>query len=441
METRSKFSKSKKIDWLFGDKHKKYIKDCADNTINVAEGAVRAGKTIDNVFAFAMELENTPDKIHLASGSTSGNAKLNIGESNGYGLEHIFRGRCRWGKFKGNECLYVSTMTGEKVVIFTGGGKADSYKSIRGNSYGLWIGTEINIHHDDFIKEAFNRQLMAINRKVFWDLNPDRPTHQIYVKYIDNYTKLKNAGTFIGGYNHERFTIFDNMNLTELRIQEIMSQYDVNSVWYRRDILGERAIAEGLIYGLFADKAEDYYMPVKDIPTVFEKISIGVDFGGSSSLHAFVCSGITLEYKKVIPLLSEKHIADSPRVLNREFIRFIKKVIDLYGRVDYIYADSAEQVLIRGMREALSKAGLNIIVRNAHKEKIIDRIRLVNILISQKRLCYTEESITLRDALIGAVWDLKSEEDERLDDGTSDIDTLDAFEYSIERDIRRFIKR
>ena len=30
---------------------------------------------------------------------------------------------------------------------------------------------------------------------------------------------------------------------------------------------------------------------------------------------------------------------------------------------------------------------------------------------------------------------------ERLDDGTSDIDSLDAFEYSYERDWRKFIKK
>ena len=52
-------------------------------------GAVRAGKTVDNVYAFAHELKTTPDKIHLATGSTSANAKLNIGDANGFGLEYI----------------------------------------------------------------------------------------------------------------------------------------------------------------------------------------------------------------------------------------------------------------------------------------------------------------------------------------------------------------
>ena len=40
-----------------------------------------------------------------------------------------------------------------------------------------------------------------------------------------------------------------------------------------------------------------------------------------------------------------------------------------------------------------------------------------------------------------AVWDPKSIELERLDDGTSDIDTLDGFEYTFERDIKKLIKK
>lgn len=80
------------IDFQFGQKHIDYIRACRNATINVAEGAVRAGKTIDNVFDFADQLETAPDRFHLASGSTAANAKLNIGVANGFGLENIFRG-------------------------------------------------------------------------------------------------------------------------------------------------------------------------------------------------------------------------------------------------------------------------------------------------------------------------------------------------------------
>ncbi|NBI08073.1 terminase large subunit domain-containing protein [Senegalia massiliensis] len=433
-------TKTKTINWGFGEKHKEYIRNCKYNTINVAEGAVRAGKTIDNVFAFAMELERTPDKIHLATGSTAANAKLNIGEANGFGLEYIFRGRSRWGKFKDNECIYVKTMTGEKIVIFAGGAKADSFKKIRGNSYGMWIATEINLHHDNTIKEAFNRQLMAKNRKIFWDLNPSKPKHQIYTEYIDLYKKKQEEAELVGGYNYQHFTIFDNINLTEQRIAEIISQYDKNSIWYQRDIIGKRMIAEGLIYRQFAtnpkkyrtDKAKRNYM----------SINIGIDFGGNESKHAFVATGITRGYKEVVILESERYETDvDPDGLNQLFIDFVKRIINKYGKVNYVYPDNNEQVLIRGFKNVAKKERLNITIRDSKKIPIVDRIRLVTSLMAQGRFSYTQNAETVEDALTNAVWDSETDELKRLDDGTSDIDTLDALEYSIERDAKRFINQ
>lgn len=161
-------SKTATIQWApFSDKHKTYIKNALHNKLNVAEGSIRSGKTIDHCIIAAAYLETCPDKIHLASGSTQPNAKLNIGVCNGFGLEFLFRGRCHYGKYRGNECLYIHTKTGEKIVIFVGGGKADSYKKILGNSYGLWMATEINEHYDcddsqsSFIKVAMGRQLAS----------------------------------------------------------------------------------------------------------------------------------------------------------------------------------------------------------------------------------------------------------------------------------------
>lgn len=216
-------------------------------TISVAEGAVRAGKTVDNVAMFAKMLElGVEDKIHLASGSTSANAKLNIGDCNGFGLEYIFRGKCSWSKYKGNDCLKIRTSGREYIVLFVGGSKADSFKKIRGNSYGMWIATEINLHHESMIQEAFNRQLASKTRRVFWDLNPSSPANFIYKDYIDKFEE-----TYGERYNYEHFTIRDNATITEERIHDIESQYDKNSVWYRRDILGERCNAEGLVYPMF----------------------------------------------------------------------------------------------------------------------------------------------------------------------------------------------
>lgn len=276
-------NRKKSIPFNFGDKHKAYIRGCATNMYNVAEGAVRAGKTVDNIFAFAYEIKKTKDRIHLATGSTVANAKLNIGDANGFGLEYIFRGQCRWSKYKDNEALIikgVDTKNQERIVIFAGGAKADSYKKIRGNSYGMWIATEINLHHDNTIKEAFNRTAAAQMRKFFWDLNPDHPKAKIYTDYIDKYQNRQESGQLLGGYNYEHFTIDDNVNISEARRLEIKSQYDVGSVWYNRDILGLRMVAEGLIYRQFTERKQDYL--ITELPNYFEAINIGIDIGGQT---------------------------------------------------------------------------------------------------------------------------------------------------------------
>lgn len=268
--------KSSTIHPAFGEKHKEYIQNATRCTISVAEGAVRAGKTIDNIAAFATMIQKgTPDRIHLATGSTAANAKLNIGDANGFGLEYLFRGRCRWTKYKGNEALVIKSCGRDYAVIFAGGAKADSFKKIRGNSYGMWIATEINLHHEDTIKEAFNRQLAARLRRVFWDLNPSSPGHWIYQNYIDRF-----ADQFGQRYNYRHFTIRDNATITPQRLAEIESQYDVNSIWYRRDILGERCIAEGLVYPMFGDSCV-----TEDVPESGEYY-ISIDYGTHNPFSA-----------------------------------------------------------------------------------------------------------------------------------------------------------
>jgi hypothetical protein len=61
---------------------------------------------------------------------------------------------------------------------------------------------------------------------------------------------------------------------------------------------------------------------------------------------------------------------------------------------------------------------------------------MANTLFAQKRIWFSRECKHIIDAFRTAVWDAdvkekKGAKDVRLDDGTSDIDSLDAFEYSL----------
>lgn len=442
--------KRKTIPFNFSQKHKDYIKRSANCMYNIAEGAIRAGKTVDNVFAFAYELKTTKDKLHLATGSTVANAKLNIGDANGFGLEYIFRGQCRWGKYKDNDALFVrgpSTRGKQRIIIFAGGAKADSFKKIRGNSYGMWIATEINLHHDNTIKEAFNRTAAASKRKFFWDLNPDNPNAEIYTEYIDKYERKAKLGKLLGGYNYQHFTIDDNINISEQRRAEIKSQYDATSIWYKRDILGQRCIAEGLIYRIFAENYKMYAW-TDALPRNLN-IIIGVDFGGNNSAHSFTATGITPDFKNVIVLTSERISCRKddgsdidPDQLGLMFCDFCKRVINICGNISRVYCDSAEQVLIAGLRTAARKQGLSwLSIQNSLKDEINNRINLTVQLMAQGRFFYIpDKAESLKNALRTAIWDPKEKtKNVRLDDGSSDIDSLDSFEYTIEREARRLI--
>lgn len=453
--TQAKEVLKKTIPFRFSEKHEAYIRRCYKNTFNILEGAVRSGKTVDNIYAFASQLRTSPDRIHLASGSTMGNAKVNIGDANGFGLEWIFRGQCHFGKYHDMDALIVegkSTGYKPKIVIFAGGSTANSFKKIRGISIGMWIATEINLHHDSFIKEAFNRQLAAKKRRVFWDMNPCHPKDPIYVNYIDLYAEKAEKNELLGGWNYEHCTIFDNINIPQYRIDEIVSQYDKGSIWYTRDILGQRSIAEGLCYvklaSAIAAKTGKYVVPPSDIQEMIKQgkirqINVGVDFGGNGSGHAFVATATTTDYDKLFCLRSERWMGDDidPDKLASLFIMFIKRIIVFYGFVTNVYCDSAEQVLIRGLKNALVKKNMaNIKIKDALKSKITDRIFALEVLSARDKFYWTEECETLEDAISMAVWNPKNIDLERLDDGTSDIDTLDALEYSYERDIKRYIK-
>lgn len=428
------------IPWgKFSDKHKNYIKTALNYKQSVAEGAVRSGKTIDHCIIFSMYLETCEDKIHLASGSSLPNAKLNIGDCNGFGLEHIFRGRCRWGKYKSNEALFVQTKTGEKIVIFTGGGKSDSYKSILGNSYGGWIATEINEHYDcedsrtSFIKVAMARQIASVHPFTLWDLNPSNPNADIYKNYIDKFMGLD-------WYRYEHFNIFDNATMSQERIEEIQNKYDMNSVWYKRDILGERMVAEGLVFPYFANDCKPYLFKyqslkekMKEEGKRFSHLIIGVDFGDNGSKYSWHLTGFTNDWDYMWALdegdMVKSNAIDATKFC-KAFVRFYKRCIECYGYVEWIFPDSASNTLINTLRAYFYAEGLDgSIIAPVKKNELTDRPITVDSLLVTGRLKIEEHCKNLINALSELVWDEK--EDIPKDENVNNInDDWDSFCYT-----------
>lgn len=278
---------------------------------------------------------------------------------------------------------------------------------------------------ESFVTQALARCSVE-GAKYWFTCNPEGPNHWFYKEWI---LKAKSKKML---YLH--FTMDDNLSLSEATKERYKTKFV--GVFYKRFILGLWVVAEGAIYQFFADHMSKFFKSKEELD--YDFINVGIDFGGNKSAHSFVASGIKEDYSRLTALMSERHTATgiTPEQLYNLIFLFIQKVRLRYGEIATIYVDSAEQTLKNGI-----KARTDISVKDSIKNEIIDRVRATTSLMSQGRFDITEDCETLKDAFLSAVYSSKSvTKDERLDDGTSDIDTLDAFEYSWEKYIKQYEK-
>ena len=422
-------------------KQTEYIKRCQESWLNVAHGGKRGGKNVTNGLAFCIALETHPNKLHLVAGYDTSSAKLNILDCDGYGILNYFAGRCHEGKYKNRECLYIDTATGTKILLISGGGKANSYKTIKGNTYGMVYVTEANECHPDFLKEVEDRTLSSDDRKIFHDLNPKSPKHWYYTEYLAFHEEQQKKDNSYG-FNYEEFNIFDNLSITDEKLKQRLSTYDKNSIWYKRDILGKRVANESFLFTPIIENEEKYYT---DNPSI-GYIVTGVDFGGNGSAHAFVTSSVMRSFSEVTALRADRteiidDIHKKLKQLKEAFKKHILFVLNKYGKIDMIYADCAEQILISALQEVLDELHLHIPIKDSIKTPISSRIYAINMLLMVGRLKFVKDDTKiLVSALQEAVQDPDEDEDRWLDDGTSDIDTIDGFNYGIENWYKQMLR-
>jgi PBSX family phage terminase large subunit len=279
--------------FVVNEKYAKYIVDCQNYKYNWIEGAYRSGKSVANVTAFAMYLENCKDKLHLVIASTVSVARAVAEEGGGIlGLHQYFGSRYRSGKFKDAECGYIDTPTGRKVVLFLGGSLENSYMRFRGMSVGAIYMTELDLLHENTITEAKGRILMAKDPKVFIDHNPTNPNNKIYT-WLEDLQKRH-----LVNYLHS--VIDDNPAMTEQRKNEIKGEFDPDSMFYRRYILGERVVADNNIYTI-----RDYNIIGKEFdPGDYSLYFIAGDVGLTCSATCYVMGAWNTKTKSLDILMS-----------------------------------------------------------------------------------------------------------------------------------------
>ena len=391
----------------------------------ICDGAVRSGKTSIMMWAYVRwAMENFSGQRFGVCGRTVDSCTKNIIVP--FTAMSLAKERyiIRWRR--GDKVMEVRRGAVTNYFEVFGGKDEASYTLIQGRTLAGVLLDEVVLMPRSFVEQALAR-CSVDGARLWFSCNPGSPHHWFYQEWIKR-SRERNAL-----YLH--FEMTDNPGLSKRTLERYENMYA--GIFYDRYVRGLWVAAEGIVYKDFANNTEKYLIddPLKwaeEQETKFSVISIGVDFGGTKSATKFQATGITKDFRVVA--LEEEYIKNEeidPDALNRRFATFCQLITSKYG-YSQTRADSAETVLIRGLDHTAQKLRLGTQVKNALKMQITDRIRLVVLLMKQGRFKVSRNCPHLIDALQSAIYDPDKFEDERLDDGTSDIDSLDAFEYSIE---------
>ena len=331
----------------FSENQMRFFWNCFDHWFNVAEGGKRGGKNVLITMAYCTILEKHPSRIHLIAGVSTATARLNILDCDGFGLKNYFEGRCREGVYQNRDCLYIKTATGEKIVLISGGGKASDEKLIKGNTYGTAYITEANECSKIFIQEVFDRTLSSPDRKIFHDLNPKAEAHWYYQDVLNFHEeKLKANPKY--GLNYGHFTIADNMSISDDQLRGVLSTYDKKSVWYARDILGQRKMAEGLVYPMFS---RDKHVVKGEIPyNSRHRYYVSIDYGTVNPFAAGLWDFDPVSHRAIMVRELYYKGGSAKRTDNEGYYRMLKKLIGNI-HIEYIIIDPSASSMVETIQK------------------------------------------------------------------------------------------
>lgn len=397
------------------NKQKSFIRDVIfRNTarINLLQGSVRSGKTFISLIAWIIMIceypENSP---FLMVGKTLTSLKRNC--------LSILDELCPPNSFTYSISKKEAKLYGRKIYL-EGVNDSRAENKIRGMTLQGAYCDELTLFSADFFSMLLSRLSMR-DSKLLATTNPDTPQHWLMKDYINRQDELD--------FKTWEFLLDDNDTIPQDIRDALRKEY--TGVFYDRFILGKWVSAEGLIYRIFAENHDSYIVDKINDKIAF--ISIGIDYGASKSKTVFVATAVTLGFKNVI-VIAEKSLLGiyDPESIYDEFEIFYKNIKDNFYQPNLVFADygALGEVLTRGLSNRVARKGIPIRIENCTKSTINDRIQLTCKLMAQKRLKILSSCKGLIGALDNAIWDIKKV-DSRLDDGTVEIDYLDAFEYSI----------
>lgn len=417
---------------IYTEKQKLDIK-YGNHRWNVKSGATRSGKTyLDIDFKIVDRIIERRGKsgIAIICGKNYGTIERNV----------IIPLREVYGNLIGsitNTSKNKSThiMIADEPVYLFGAGDISRIDTLRGSSVKYAYCDEVASYNPLFfemLKSRLDKEYSICDMTC----NPDNPNHW-FKEFMDS-----DVDKWI-----LHFTIDDNPFLPPVFVEQLKKEYE-GTVYYDRYILGLWVNAEGLIFLQFANNKSKYII---DRAENIIKIDIGVDFGGNKSKTMFIASAVvrklendngTLKEVYKLVVLEEHHVREKTQgagidaeQVAREHYDFYKKIAEKYNIIPQVsWCDHFDLAIIQ-IRNYHKLKGSNHKIDKVDKSSITlpDYILTINSILNIEKLLILSQNIRVIESLSTLLYDEKSSKDAVLDDGTCDVDTYDAFRYSISR--------
>jgi len=232
----------------------------SDNDIVMADGSIRAGKTVAMINGFLdWSLAEFEDENFIIAGKSMGALTRNVINP----MKKILNA-------KGIQYNHVRSTEEPRLEIGTnyyylfGANNVSSKDTLQGLTAAGSLADQVELFPENFVNEMVGRCSVE-DSKHWWNSNPEGPFHWLKKEWID---EKENKNIY---YLH--FTMKDNLTLSQKIIDRYKRLY--SGIFYDRYILGKWVKAEGIIYNTFTD---DNLIDFADIPK-HKKEWISIDYG------------------------------------------------------------------------------------------------------------------------------------------------------------------
>lgn len=369
----------------------------------ICDGAIRSGKTVFMTLSFVDDAMRRYDGQRFGiCGKSVDSAVKNIIMPY-LGLRYAAKKyNIRWKRT--DKCMIVSDGRHENVFEVFGGKDESSFSLIQGRTLAGVLLDEVALQPRSFVEQALAR-CSVDGSKMWFNCNPDSPQHWFYKEWV---MKPKEHNAY-----RLRFQLEDNPSLSERIVERYKSMY--SGVFYRRYILGEWCVAEGLVYDFGEENITD------DVPTNGEYY-ISVDYGTMNPFSA----GLWCVLGDKAVRIKEHYYNGREKQIQRtdeEYCDSIEALADGY-KIQQIVVDPSAASFIAALRKR------GFVIRKANND-VLDGIRRVAVMLKNGNI-KIHRSCTDSISEFGLYrWDEKSTADTVIKEHDHAMDDIRYFANTI----------